>query len=205
MVGPAAADHAAAPMGEDLGWVHKLRQKLPPALYELLELTYTLVAYRRLAQAAREFKPDLVYERYNLFLLAGAMLRKRFGLPLLLEVNAPLAQERGQFGGLGLPRLAAWAETRAWQDADAVLPVTRCWASMCRRAVCRPSASLSSPTASTKTTCRRPCTGRSQAPPGLVRRRPGAGLHRLCAWTGTAWTAWCAGWPPRRPRPGRGC
>jgi len=125
VVGPAAASGAAAPMGQDLGWVHKLRQRLPAALYELLELAYTLVAYRRLAAAAREFGPDLVYERYNLYLLAGTLLRRRLKAPLLLEVNAPLVHERARFGGLKLQRLARWAEGTAWRSADAVLPVTR--------------------------------------------------------------------------------
>jgi glycosyltransferase involved in cell wall biosynthesis len=111
-------------MGGTVGWVQRLRQALPKAAYELLELGYSLLAYRRLAQAAREFKPDLVYERYNLFLLAGAMLRRRSGIPLLMEVNAPLVDERRRFGGLGLPRLADWAEALAWRSADAVLPVT---------------------------------------------------------------------------------
>ncbi|MEK8024407.1 MAG: hypothetical protein RLY78_1399 [Pseudomonadota bacterium] len=126
VVAPAAADAAAAaPMGQDLGWVHKLRQRLPGAVYELLELAYTLVAYRRLAAAAREFQPDVIYERYNLFLLAGVMLKKRLGVPLLLEVNAPLVHERSKFGGLKLLPLARWAEGSAWRGADAVLPVTR--------------------------------------------------------------------------------
>ncbi|HXJ00604.1 MAG TPA: glycosyltransferase family 4 protein, partial [Micropepsaceae bacterium] len=48
-----------------------------------------------------------------------------FKIPFLLEVNAPLAQERGQFGGLSLPRLAAWTERFTWRGADYVLPVTR--------------------------------------------------------------------------------
>jgi glycosyltransferase involved in cell wall biosynthesis len=112
-------------MGAQVGWVHKLRARLPKGLYELLELAYSLVAYRRLASAARVFKPDVIYERYNLFLLSGAMLKWRLGLPLLLEVNAPLAHERGQFGGLGLPWLARWSEGVAWNAADWVLPVTR--------------------------------------------------------------------------------
>lgn len=111
-------------MGDEVGWVQRLRQGLPKSVYELLELGYSLVAYRKLLRAAREFKPDVIYERYNLFLLAGLMLKKRLGLPLLLEVNAPLAQERGAFGGLGLPALARWAEGVAWQGADFVLPVT---------------------------------------------------------------------------------
>lgn len=124
VVAPAVS--ADGQMGANVGWVHRLRSALPKALYELLELTYSLVAYRRLAQAAKEFQPDVLYERYNLFLLAGVMLRRRFGIPLLLEVNAPLVFERCQHsGGLALPWLARWAEGLAWRSADYVLPVTR--------------------------------------------------------------------------------
>lgn len=112
-------------MGAEVGWVQRLRTMLPKSVYEVLELAYSLLAYRRLARAAREFKPDFIYERYNLFLLAGLALKRRTGLPLLLEVNAPLAQERAKHGGLGLPWLARWAESLVWRGADVVLPVTR--------------------------------------------------------------------------------
>lgn len=126
VVAPGERSQAGQAMGAEVGWVRQLRERLPRALYEGLELGYSLVAYRRLARAAREFRPDVVYERYNLYLLAGCLLRRRLGVPLLLEVNAPLAQERARFGaGLGLPRLAQWAEGAAWHGADAVLPVTR--------------------------------------------------------------------------------
>ncbi len=123
VVAPAAS--AQHTWGANVGWAQGARQRLPQALYELLELGYSFVAYRKLLKAARDFKPDVVYERCNLFLLSGVMLRKRLGLPLLLEVNAPLAQERQNFGGLGLPRLARWAEHKAWRSADRVLPVTQ--------------------------------------------------------------------------------
>jgi len=113
-------------MGDDVGWVHRLKAALPKALYELLELAYTLHAFRKLKAAAEQFAPDVIYERYNLYLLAGAMLKKRLGLPLLLEVNSPLVFERSRHsGGLSLPWLARWAEGSAWRAADRVLPVTR--------------------------------------------------------------------------------
>lgn len=113
-------------MGEDATLVHKLKAALPKALYELLELAYSFAAYRRLVRAAREFEPDFIYERYNLYLLAGAMLKRKLGIPLLLEVNSPLAEERRRHsGGLGLPWLARWAEAKIWRSADHVLPVTR--------------------------------------------------------------------------------
>jgi glycosyltransferase involved in cell wall biosynthesis len=128
VVGPAGNDaaHAAqGDMGAEVGWVRRLRSHLPKSVYELLELGYSVLSYLRLARAAREFQPDIVYERYNLFLLAGVVLKRRRRIPLLLEVNSPLVHERGRFGGLGLPRLAAWAESVAWRSADVVLPVTR--------------------------------------------------------------------------------
>ena len=126
VVGPTATGNDAdGDMGAEMGWVRRLRDALPKAAYELLELGYSAVAYRRLAAAAHVFRPDVLYERYNLYLLAGTLLRWRSGIPMLLEVNAPLVDERGRFGGLGLPRLAAWAEGRAWRSADVVLPVTR--------------------------------------------------------------------------------
>jgi glycosyltransferase involved in cell wall biosynthesis len=116
---------ADAGMGAEAGWVRGLRDRLPKALYECLELGYSLLAYLRLARAAREFQPDVIYERYNLFLISGLLLKWRRRLPLLLEVNAPLVDERLRFGGLGLPWLGRWAEGLVWRGADVVLPVTR--------------------------------------------------------------------------------
>lgn len=124
VVAPAVGD--AGRMGGEVSWVQRLRSHLPSAVYELMELAYTWVAYRRLRSAADEFKPDVIYERYNLYLLAGLMLKKKLGIPLLLEVNAPLVQERSAHsGGLSLKRLARWAEGTAWRGADYVLPVTQ--------------------------------------------------------------------------------
>lgn len=112
-------------MGGGVGWVHRLKALLPKAAYEMMELAYSLVAYRKLMRAATAFKPDAIYERYNLFLLSGLMAKRRLGIPLLLEVNSPLVQERSlHSGGLALKRLARWAEGTAWRGADAVLPVT---------------------------------------------------------------------------------
>lgn len=123
VVGPSATQ--AEGMGAKVGWVHRLKRMLPAALYELLELAYSWVAYRRRVAAARAFRPHILYERYNLYLLAGVMMKRRFGLPLLLEVNAPLAEERERFGGLALRSLARWSERTVWRTADFVLPVTQ--------------------------------------------------------------------------------
>lgn len=111
--------------GGSPGWVGELKARLPKQAYELAELAYSWVAYRRLADAIRHDRPDGIYERYNLYLLGGIWAKKRFGLPLILEVNAPMAVERRQYGGLSWPRLADWAELYVWKRADVILPVTQ--------------------------------------------------------------------------------
>lgn len=117
-----AGDHAT---GGSPGWVGRLKALLPRPIYELAELAYSWVAYRRLANAIRQDRPDGIYERYNLYLLAGVWAKKRFGLPLILEVNGPMTVERHQYGGLSWPRLADWAELYVWKRADVILPVTQ--------------------------------------------------------------------------------
>jgi glycosyltransferase involved in cell wall biosynthesis len=107
---------------------------LPRFLYELLELAYSLAEYRRGAAAIARQRPDVIYERANLFSLAGVWLKRRHDLKLLVEVNAPLAEERGKFGGLALPSLARWSEEKLWRSADAVLPVTQVLADMVEKA-----------------------------------------------------------------------
>lgn len=111
--------------GSDAGAVAMLKRWLPKWFYELMELGYSLVAYRRLARAIREQKPDCIYERYNLFLPAGIWAARRYKLPLLSEVNAPILEERSRYDGLALTRLGRWSQAYVWRNADMVLPVTQ--------------------------------------------------------------------------------
>ncbi len=75
-------------------------------------------------RAVDAFRPDVIYQRSNLFLLSGAWVAARAGLPLIEEVNAPYFLERSRHGGIAIPALANWAERRAWCSADAVITVT---------------------------------------------------------------------------------
>ena len=107
------------------GFVDLLRRWLSRPVYEILELVYAIGDYARLRAAVRRHAPDCLYERYNLFTPSGVWLKRRVGLPMLLEVNAPLVHERGRHGGLALNGLARWSERFAWRGADRVLPVTQ--------------------------------------------------------------------------------
>ncbi len=100
------------------------KQILPKPVYELLEFCYSAIEFFKLAAAILRERPDAIYERANIYMLSGVWAARLFCLPLLLEVNAPLAQERGRFGGLAMPGFARWTEAAAWRRATYVLPVT---------------------------------------------------------------------------------
>jgi glycosyltransferase involved in cell wall biosynthesis len=122
VVGPGAA-HPDAPRRLEAS-VERLRRHLPAAAFELLELLYNIPAWFRLSREAARFRPDILYERHNLFLLAGLLVKWRRRIPMMLEVNAPLASERARFGGLRLRALSHWCEGLLWRHSDVVLPVT---------------------------------------------------------------------------------
>jgi glycosyltransferase involved in cell wall biosynthesis len=92
----------------------------PRPLYEVMELGYSVVGYQALLKQIREWKPDVLYERYTLFNLAGVVAARRAGIPLILEVNAPLAWERAHYEKLSLRRVGAWSERYVCRNADLV-------------------------------------------------------------------------------------
>ncbi|MGH6878502.1 MAG: glycosyltransferase family 4 protein, partial [Rhizomicrobium sp.] len=122
LVGPES--FARASFGHEPALIDALKRFVPKFIYELMELGYNIPAFFRLLQAGRRFNPDIVYERYNLYLLAGIWFKRLRSVPLILEVNAPLVRERASFGGLGLAFLAVILERWVWRNADFVLPVT---------------------------------------------------------------------------------
>jgi glycosyltransferase involved in cell wall biosynthesis len=128
VVAPAAMERAK--FGADAGAVAMMKRYVPRFAYELMEFGYSLIAYQRLRRAVLSFRPDCLYERYNLFLPAGVWLKKNFGLPMLLEVNSPLYEERDTYEGISLRRLAGWSQRYVWRGADFVLPVTAVLAGM---------------------------------------------------------------------------
>lgn len=132
MVAPAAMD--TEEFGADAGAVAMMKKWIPKAVYELMELAYAGFAYLRLRKAYLKHRPDILYERYNLFLPSGVWLKRRFGLPMLSEVNAPISRERAEFDGLALSSLARWSERMVWRGADYVLPVTGVLGSLVRSA-----------------------------------------------------------------------
>lgn len=132
VVAPARGKTSA--FGQDGGMVARLKRVLPRGVYEVLELAYSLPAFLRLRRACVRFRPDVLYERYNLFFLPGLWLKRWAGIPYLLEVNSPLVYERTLHDGLALKALAAWCERLVWRGADMTFPVTHVLADCLRAA-----------------------------------------------------------------------
>lgn len=60
---------------------------LPNFLFEIAEIFYNIPAYRRLDAVLAAQKFDLIYERYAFYLVAGAVLARKYGIPYVCEAN----------------------------------------------------------------------------------------------------------------------
>ena len=125
----AGAEARAAENGREArglaGLASRAAASLPLPLREGLELGYNAVAYRRLSKAIRELRPDFVYERYAANTFAGLVAARRHGVPFVLEVNSPLAQEKARHDGLFFKGLTRGVERRLCAGADVTIAVTR--------------------------------------------------------------------------------
>ena len=70
------------------------------------------------------WQPDLLYERYTLFNFAGVRAARSRNLPIILEVNAPLALEREKYEQLSWERAAKRCEAKICQQADRIIVVS---------------------------------------------------------------------------------
>ena len=102
------------------GWV----TRAPRFVRELAEYAYTGVARRRLLAAAREFRPDLIYERYAFGNVGGVSASKTLDRPLFLEVNSPMVLELTRTRGLSFPRFAERIERHVFSESTRVCAVT---------------------------------------------------------------------------------
>jgi glycosyltransferase involved in cell wall biosynthesis len=115
------------------------KQVIPKLLYELLEFGYSGLEFIKLVRAILKARPDAIYERANIYMLSGVWAARLFNLPLLLEVNSPLTEERAKFDGLAMPSFARWTEEVTWRRASYVLPVTAILGGYVERAGVPPS------------------------------------------------------------------
>lgn len=91
---------------------------------EMRNILYNQTLYDAALPLLRSRQVDVIYERYALFGYAGIRLARELGVPHLLEVNAPLADEQESMRGLELQQLARDAERRIFCESDQVFVVS---------------------------------------------------------------------------------
>lgn len=121
-------------MGSEGGPLARMAARAPRVLYEIAEHAYGPLTAGRLARAGRRAGAQVLYERHALGNTAGVRAARRLDIPLLLEVNSPLAHERATHEQLVLARWARASERSVLMRADSVLCVTRVLADMLREA-----------------------------------------------------------------------
>lgn len=98
---------------------------------EVRALLYASSLPHHALRELRAFRPNVIYERYSLLGTAGLSIARELGVPLILEVNAPLSEEQAAHRGLTFPGLAHGLEALILRSADRVLTVSeqlRQWA-----------------------------------------------------------------------------
>ena len=96
VIGPVGEPREKSDKDTRITFFSKIRAKLPLFFYELLELSYNFYGFFLLAKEIFRDRPDFIYDRYMIFNASSILVGKKYGIPVFLEVNAPLALERYQ-------------------------------------------------------------------------------------------------------------
>ncbi len=94
------------------------------AAKERLNMADAALACARLIKLYEEWPFDMIYERYSLWSRAGADAASHLGVPLIVEVNAPLLREQADCRELALAEVAASIENAVFMSADAFIAVS---------------------------------------------------------------------------------
>jgi glycosyltransferase involved in cell wall biosynthesis len=97
---------------------------IPSWLYELMSFAYNAYGYWKLVREGRGFGAELIYERYSLNTFCGVWAARRLKIPMILEVNAPLAHEQETLGRLSFRRCARLSERWICSHSTRTIVVT---------------------------------------------------------------------------------
>lgn len=109
--------------------VEAIGPSFPPAVDRASKERRLLAIAQRIEErllalhARRPF--DMIYERYGLWSAAGVRAARRLGIPVVVEVNAPLVQEQAAFRAFVLRDAAAAIEAEVFGTATALAVVSQ--------------------------------------------------------------------------------
>ena len=103
----------------------RVAKLMPGFVYELGEIAYNLHGYLSLSQAVEEFRPDFIYDRYVSYNYSAVGTGRRYGIPVVLEVNSPYSFQKQTFDEtLYFRQVLRFFERKICQDATHVVVVS---------------------------------------------------------------------------------
>jgi len=103
----------------------RIARLMPGFLYEVGEVVYNIRSYASLSKVVRSFRPDFIYDRYVSYSYSAIAIGRRFGVPVLLEVNSPYSYQKQTFDErLYFKRLLRLFEWKTCRDASRVITVS---------------------------------------------------------------------------------
>lgn len=95
-----------------------------PVARALRHLWNNVAVEETLREVLPGLRPDLIYERYSPFGVAGGVVAGRLGIPHVLEVNAPLAWEGQRYRKQALHEAAEFLESAAFASTSMLVAVS---------------------------------------------------------------------------------
>jgi glycosyltransferase involved in cell wall biosynthesis len=103
----------------------RVARLMPGFVYELGEIAYNLHGYRSLSRAVEEFRPDFIYDRYVSYNYSAVGTGRRYGIPVVLEVNSPYSFQKQTFDEtLYFRHVLRFFERQICRDATRVVVVS---------------------------------------------------------------------------------
>lgn len=100
------------------------RAHMPRPLVNAAQIYEARQARRRVLDACRRERPDVIYERYSIFTDAGIRAARAIGCPIVQEVNAVYSKQHPEVFAPGFRSLAENADRTLLPQADALIAVT---------------------------------------------------------------------------------
>jgi len=75
----------------------RVKNLLPVLVFELGEIAYNFHGYLSIARAARQFKPNFIYDRYISYNYSAVAVGQKYNIPVVLEVNSPYSYQKQTF------------------------------------------------------------------------------------------------------------
>jgi glycosyltransferase involved in cell wall biosynthesis len=105
--------------------LHSLSQDSNSRTYRALKhLFYNGAIEEALENYIQQEKPDLIYERYSPFSIAGGAICQKLKIPHFLEVNSPLAEQGKLYRKQALQEAAEYLELAAIENAKVLVALT---------------------------------------------------------------------------------